>query len=155
MPARATDNRIRVVEAAQPGFRQDIDIGGRHRLVADEPAELGGTDTGPTPGELLAAALGACTTITLRMYAERKRLALTRVSCEVRHDREPADADAPAGGAGAMVDVFERRITLDGTLDAADIDRLLSIAGKCPVHRTLTASARIRTALADADTTSD
>jgi len=142
MSAGEASDPVRVSEADPSGFRQHITIGGRHQLIADEPLALGGTDTGPTPLDLLAAALGACTTITLRMYARRKDLPLTHVSCEVSHSRERlGDADP----ATRTVDVFHRRIQLEGDLNEEQISRLLAIADKCPVHRTLVGGARVRT----------
>jgi uncharacterized OsmC-like protein len=142
MSAGEVSDLVRVSEADPSGFRQHIDIGGRHQLIADEPLALGGTDAGPTPLALVAAALGACTTITLRMYARRKDLPLAQVSCEISHRRERLDhADQAAG----MVDVFERQIRLEGDLSEAQVERLLAIADKCPVHRMLVANSRVKT----------
>ena len=147
----APEGMVRVAEAE--GLRQDISVAGRHRLVADEPASLGGTGQGPTPYHFLAAALGACTTMTLRMYARRKRLPLEQAICDVSHDRCHAE-DAPEGRDG-RIDVFTRRIRLHGALDAQQRAALLAIADRCPVHRTLEAEAVIRTELADPATPSD
>lgn len=127
--------RVTVSGAGQGAYAQRLG-NGRHELRADEPASLGGGDTGPTPYELLLMSLGACTAITLRMYAARKGWALNDVSVELSHERV---AGAPP------VERIERRITLHGTLDAEQRARLRDIADKCPVHRTLTGSVRIDT----------
>lgn len=139
-----------VTEAAGGRYLNHVEIG-RHRLLADEPVSVGGYDAGPSPFQLLAAALGACTSMTLRMYAERKQLDLRRVTVDVRHDRHRADADADAGtGTAGRVDVdrFTRVVHLDGDLDDAQRAALLRIAEKCPVHRALAGTAEIVTRLA-------
>ena len=141
----APEGLVRVAEAE--GLRQDISVAGRHRLTADEPASLGGTEQGPTPYQFLAAALGACTTMTLRMYARRKNFPLEQAICDVSHARCHAE-DAPEGRDG-RIDVFTRRIRLMGELDAQQSAALLAIADRCPVHRTLEAKAVIRTEMAD------
>ncbi|WP_209426612.1 OsmC family protein [Pararhodobacter sp. SW119] len=147
-PADAPEGVVRVAEAEGGGFRQDISVEGRHALVADEPAAMGGTDRGPSPYQYLAAALGACTTMTLRIYARRKELALAHVACDVSHDRRHAEDCADCENPGARIDVFTRRIRLEGDLSAEDRADLLRIADRCPVHRTLEAQARIETELA-------
>lgn len=135
----------RVSEDDPAGLRQTISVEGRHVLVADEPARLGGSDEGPTPYQLLAAALGACTTMTLRMYAKRKGLALDHVACDVSHGK----CHGTDCGGGGKVDEFKRTIHLSGALDDDQRARLLEIADKCPVHHTLQAQAVIRTQLAE------
>lgn len=109
-----------------------------HGFVADEPAEDGGNDLGPSPYELLAAALGACTAMTLQIYARRKAYPLQELAVEVEHERVHAkdseDHDAPPG---ALLDVLKRKIVLRGPLDEAQRDDLLRVAARCPVHRTL------------------
>ncbi len=129
------------------GFRTEIDAAG-HALVGDEPASVGGTDAGPSPYDLLAAALASCTTITLQLYARRKELPLTRVTVGVRHNkihaRDCADCETRVG----RVDEFKRQIALEGDLDEAARRRLLEIADLCPVHRTLNKEVRIVTTLA-------
>ncbi|MBO6576411.1 MAG: OsmC family protein [Rhodothermales bacterium] len=108
-----------------------------HRLVADEPKELGGSDLGPTPYELLAAALGTCTAITLRMYADRKGWPLDAVDVRVDHQKIHArDCDCETTATG-RIDLMRRDIVLEGALEADQRARLLEIADKCPVHRTL------------------
>lgn len=139
----------RASEHDPDGLRQAILVGDRHRLVADEPVRLGGTDEGPTPYGLLAAALGACTAMTLRLYARRKSIPMEHVAVDVSHDRDHrADCDDCEKGS-AKIDVFTRVIRLDGDLDEAQREALLRIADKCPVHRTLESEAAIETRLAD------
>lgn len=143
--ADAPEGVTRVSEADADGLRQLISVEGRHMLSADEPADMGGTGSGPTPYQLLSAALGACTTMTLRMYARRKKLALEHVACDVTHGRCHAE-DCEGGG---KIDEFRRTIHLTGDLTDDERQRLFEIADKCPVHHTLQARAVIRTRLAD------
>lgn len=146
--AAAPEGVVRVAEAEASGFRQDIAIGGRHQIVADEPLAYGGTDLGPSPYQLLSAGLGACTTMTIRMYARRKAIPLDHVACDVPHDKvhvtdcEGCDTSQP------KVDVFRRTIRLTGALSGDQRAALLSIADKCPVHRTLHGQVVIETELA-------
>lgn len=135
-----------VTETGVGTFQQTVSVG-VHRLLADEPVAVGGLDTGPSPYELLLAALGACTAMTLRLYAERKGLPLERVSVLLRHSKIHATDCASCETTQGQIDRIERRITLDGDLDDATLDRLLEIADKCPVHRTLTSEVDIETAL--------
>jgi putative redox protein len=136
-----------VAEDRSGTFLNRVDAG-RHHFVVDEPAAVGGFDAGPSPYDLLAAALGACTSMTLRLYADRKHIALDRVIVEVDHGREhTADCEHCAEGGAPSVDVFRRRIHLEGRLGEADRTRLLAIANRCPVHRTLETSSRIETEL--------
>lgn len=116
-------------ERAGSPYAQDI-ISGNHRLFADEPVSVKGADIGPSPYEYLCAALAACTSMTLRMYAERKDWPLEHVSVQVEHKRRNDGQNMPR-------DFFCREITLKGDLDTAQRERLLEIANKCPVHRTL------------------
>ena len=118
---------------------------GRHRLIADEPVKDGGLDSGPGPYDLVLAGLGACTAMTLRLYAERKALPLERVTVELNHSRvHAADCETCETKEG-MIDRIERAIALRGNLDAQQRERLMEIADKCPVHRTLTSEVDIRT----------
>src|SRR5215468_6114973 len=142
-----------VVRETGEGKFQNLVIAGRHRLIADEPATVGGLDTGPSPYDYLSIALGACTAMTLRIYAEHKKLALGRVSVEVRHGKIAADhcADciAVAEGRDGKIDRFERIIRIDGEIDSGLTDKIVEIAGKCPVHRTLESSSAVITRLAE------
>ena len=127
---------MRVAEAGEGRFAQLVQAG-RQRLRADEPAALGGDDSGPSPYDLLAAALGACTSMTVRMYAEQKSWPLRRVSVELKHDKVHAADCAECETKDGRIDRIERVLTLEGELDEAQRQRLLEIADKCPVHRTL------------------
>ncbi len=139
------DNRI-VARTEIGGFRTEVLANG-HPLVADEPASVGGTNEGPTPYDLLAAGLAACTSMTLRMYAERKGWPLEAATVRVRHAKvHAADADA----AGGTLDRFEREITAEGPLDAEQRTRLVEIAERCPVDRTLHGPVEVVTRLAEA-----
>jgi uncharacterized OsmC-like protein len=125
-------------------FQQQVTVG-PHRFLADEPVDVGGLGSGPGPYDLLLAGLGACTAMTLRLYAERKALPLERVTVELTHDRiHAADCENCETKEG-MIDHIERAITLHGNLDDEKRRRLLEIADKCPVHRTLTSEVDIRT----------
>lgn len=133
---------ITVAETHEGRFSQSISAG-THVLRADEPAAAGGTDLGPDPYALLLGALGACTAMTLRLYADRKQWKLDHVEVLLRHGRvhaaDCADCDTKAG----MVDLIVREIVLDGELDEDQRRKLLEIAEKCPVHRTLTGEIKI------------
>jgi uncharacterized OsmC-like protein len=133
-----------VRETRRGVFQQEV-IAGRHRLTADEPVNVGGLDSGPGPYELLLAALGACTSMTLRLYADRKKLPLTRTEIRLRHSRIYATDCAECETKEGMLDRIERIITLEGELDAEARRQLLEIADKCPVHRTLISEIDIRT----------
>lgn len=141
--------RVRVAEAGEGRFAQLVQAG-RHRLRADEPAAVGGDDSGPGPYDLLAAALGACTSMTVRMYAEQKKWPLRRVSVELKHDKVHAADCAECETREGRIDRIERVLTLEGALDEAQRQRLLEIADKCPVHRTLHGEVWIPTRLAGA-----
>lgn len=107
----------------------------RHHLYVDEPVALGSADIGPTPFEYLAAALGGCTTITLRMYSERKKWAVDHIACTVKMHKEDG------------VQVFVRELSVQGNLEPDQRARLVEIANKCPVHKTLTAGSKVETVL--------
>jgi len=147
-PPGAPEGVVRVAEADPGGFLQDVNAGPKHHLLADEPRAYGGTDRGLTPYGFLAAGLGACTSMTIRMYARRKGWPLAHVSVDVTHDKVHAqDAGATNGGTGEKVDHFTRVIRLEGDLDDKQRARLLEIADKCPVHRTLERGAEVKTEL--------
>ncbi len=146
-PPGAPEGVVRVTEADPAGFLQDIQSGPRHHAVADEPASYGGTDRGMSPYGFVSSGLGACTSMTIRMYARRKKWPLTGITVDVCHDKVHAqDAGLASDG---KVDQFRRKIRLQGPLDAAQRAKLLEIADKCPVHRTLEGSAHITTELLD------
>ncbi|KIC43095.1 osmotically inducible protein C [Ruegeria sp. ANG-R] len=144
-PPGAPEGVVRVTEADPSGFLQDIQSGPRHHAVADEPASYGGTDRGMSPYGFVSSGLGACTSMTIRMYARRKKWPLTGITVDVCHDKVHAqDAGLASDG---KVDQFRRKIRLQGPLDADQRAKLLEIADKCPVHRTLEGSAHITTEL--------
>ena len=142
-PPGAPEGIVRVSEADPDGFLQDVNAGGKHHVLADEPEAYGGTDKGMSPYGFLSAGLGACTSMTIRMYAERKGWPLEHVSVDVSHDKVHAQ-DASTQGK-AKCDRFTRVIRLEGDLDADQREKLLEIADKCPVHRTLERSAEVVT----------
>jgi uncharacterized OsmC-like protein len=135
-----------VVRGSAAGFAQDIRIG-PHRLQADEPVEVGGTGAGPSPYELLAAALGACTSMTLGMYARRKHWPLEDVTVRLRHSKIHAIDCAECETKEGMLDRIDRDIELAGNLTDEQRAKLLEIADKCPLHRTLTRGMQIRSRL--------
>ena len=134
----ASDGAVHAVETGGGKFQVEI-TAGRTRVFADEPAAVGGLASGPTPYQLVSAGLGACTAMTLRLYAERKHLPLERAGVAVRHVKQPSTVPT---------DLFTRELTLEGPLDHAQRARLLEIAEKCPVHRTLEGGARVQTSFA-------
>ncbi len=136
-----------VTDNGQGPFGQTL-LDGRHAIAADEPVAAGGQDTGPNPYELLLMSLGACTAMTLRLYANRKGLPLEHVVVRLRHAKVHAEDCADCETKPALIDRIERSIELVGPLDAAQRNRLLQIAEMCPVHRTLTGTIDIRTTLA-------
>lgn len=145
-PEGAPEGVVRVSEADADGFLQDVAAGPRHHALADEPRAFGGTDRGMSPYGFLAAGLGACTSMTVRLYARRKGWPLDHVSVEVTHDRVHAqDAEADGEGGRDKVDQFRRVVRLTGDLDEERRARLMEIADRCPVHRTLERGARIVT----------
>jgi uncharacterized OsmC-like protein/alpha/beta superfamily hydrolase len=136
---------IRVAETGAGVFQQDV-IAAGHRLLADEPVEVGGLGSGPSPYDFLAAALGACTSMTLRMYATHKNLDLGPITVDVIHGKIHAkDCVDCAEGRKGRIDRFERTISVAGPLPAGLDEKLVEIAGKCPVHRTLEASSAVVT----------
>ena len=147
-PPGAPEGIVRVSEADKDGFLQDVVSGPHHHALADEPEAYGGTNRGMSPYGFLSAGLGACTSMTIRMYARRKGWPLDHVSVDVCHDKVHAqDAETSSGD---KIDTWRRRIKLTGTLDADQRQRLMEIADKCPVHRTLERSSEVVTELVDA-----
>jgi putative redox protein len=133
----AEPGTVVVAETREGKFQQLISVGGKHLLTADEPTSYGGDDSGPGPYDFLLAGLGACTSMTLRLYAERKGLPLERVQVTLRHGKIHAEDCATCETKEGMVDRIERVIELEGNLDGETRQRLMEIADKCPVHRTL------------------
>ena len=134
-----------VTDAGTGRYTQSI-TAGRHLLTADEPVSIGGADAGPNPYELLLAALGACTSMTMRMYAERKGLPLLRTTVRLRHDRVHAQDCAQTEQEVGMLSRIRREIDIEGSLNDQDRRRLVEIADRCPVHRTLNSEIVLETA---------
>jgi uncharacterized OsmC-like protein len=137
-----------VRETRNGKFQQTVSVG-PHRLLADEPAASGGDDTGLGPYDFLLAGLGACTSMTMRLYADRKSLPLERTTVTLKHSKIHAEDCAECETKAGMLDQIERVIAMEGGLDAEQRKRLMEIADKCPVHRTLTSEVRILTRAAD------
>lgn len=140
------EENLIVTRTAAEGYYTEIMANG-HPLIADEPVSYGGTDKGASPYELLAAGLGACTSMTLRMYADRKQWPLEAVIVRLRHQRTHAEDCRECETRDRKIEVIEREIELFGPLDEEQKQRLLEIAGKCPVHRTLHSKVLVRTRL--------
>ncbi len=136
-----------IVTGDASGLAQDITVG-RHRLTADEPLAAGGTDAGPNPYDLLLCALGSCTSMTLALYARRKQWPLRAVTVRLRHSKIYAVDCETCETREGQLDRIEREVELVGDLDETQRARLLEIANKCPVHRTLTSEIEIQTRLA-------
>ena len=134
-----------VVVSSESGLAQEI-VAGKHRWSADEPAPFG-KDTGPSPYELLLASLGACTSMTLRLYAQRKGFDLQRVTVRLQHSRIHAEDCLDCETKQGFLDRIDRTIELAGNLDDTQKRRLLEIAEHCPVHKTLKSEINIRTSL--------
>jgi uncharacterized OsmC-like protein/pimeloyl-ACP methyl ester carboxylesterase len=133
-----------VRETRNSKFQQTVTTG-PHRMLADEPKTAGGEDTGPGPYDFLLAGLGACTSMTMRMYADRKALPLERITVTLQHKKIHAEDCAECETREGMLDQIDRVISIEGALDADQRKRLMEIADKCPVHRTLTSEVRIVT----------
>lgn len=142
--APLADGVVRVAEHPPGRFRQAVRAG-RHMFLADEPVAMGGDDAGPNPYDLLLAGLGACTSMTMRMYAQRKGLPLDHVAVELRHAKIHAEDCESCETKAGMVDRIERRIQIRGALTPEQRQSLMAIAEKCPVHRTLHAEIRVDT----------
>lgn len=124
------------VETANGKFQQKVSAG-NHDLLADEPVSFGGTDTGPTPYDYLLTALGSCTSMTIKMYADRKKWPLESVHIELEHSREHVEDCSTCSNDENRIDVIDRSIILRGDLSDDQRAKLMEIADKCPVHRTL------------------
>ncbi len=118
-----------------------------HELIADEPESLDGLDQGPTPYELLLASLGSCTAITIRMYVDRKGWDVKGIDVQLKHEKIPELSDEGVPMPGKFIDVFERDIQITGDLEEKQYARILTIADKCPVHKTLHSAVEIKTRL--------
>ena len=148
-PAPAADppegsGSVVVRETRNSRFQQTITTG-PHQMLADEPKSAGGEDSGPGPYDFLLAGLGACTSMTMRMYADRKSLPLDRITVTLQHQKIHAEDCAECETKAGMLDQIDRVISIEGALDADQRKRLMEIADKCPVHRTLTSEIRIVT----------
>ena len=137
-----------VRETRQSKFQQTVAVG-PHRMLADEPLAAGGEDTGPGPYDFVLAGLGACTSMTMRLYADRKSLPLERVTVTLKHSKIYAQDCAECETKSGMLDQIDRLIAMEGPLDAEQRKKLMEIADKCPVHRTLTSEIHIVTHAAD------
>jgi uncharacterized OsmC-like protein/fermentation-respiration switch protein FrsA (DUF1100 family) len=144
----AAPRNVVVRETRNSKLQQTISIG-PHRLLADEPVAAGGEDSGPGPYDFLLAALGACKSMTMRLYADRKSLPLERATVTLHHSKIHAQDCAECETKEGMLDEIDVAIGLEGALDAEQRKRILEIADKCPVHRTLTSEIRIVTRAAD------
>ena len=139
-----------VIVAESPGFKfRQVMAAGSHPLVADEPESVGGDDSGPTPYDFLLASLGACTSMTIRMYADHKALPLEGVRVELHHEKIHAADCENCETQTAKIDRITRKISLTGNLKAEQRERILNIADKCPVHRTLHSSVLVETDLTE------
>ncbi|EKS33984.1 bifunctional alpha/beta hydrolase/OsmC family protein [Afipia clevelandensis] len=134
-----------VVSETRASKLQNVIAAGRHRILADEPVDVGGMDSGPGPYDFLLGALGACTSMTMRLYAERKAIPLARTTVTLRHSRIHAKDCEDCETKDGMIGRIDRVIAMDGALDAEQRAKLMEIADKCPVHRTLTSEIKIVT----------
>ena len=152
-PEQAVDvgeapRNVVVRETRNSKFQQTVSIG-PHHMLADEPVAAGGEDSGPGPYDFVLAGLGACTSMTMRLYADRKSLPLERVTVTLKHSKIHAEDCAECETKAGMLDQIERVIAMEGNLDTEQRKKLMEIADKCPVHRTLTSEVRIVTQAAD------
>jgi len=146
MSGEGSREGVVIVRGAVDRLAQEISAGA-HRLTSDEPVSAGGAGTGPTPYDLLLAALGSCTSMTVGMYAKRKQWPLASVTVRLRHSRVHVQDCADCETSDAKLTVIEREIELEGPLDQEQRARLLGIADRCPVHLTLASRIDVRTRL--------
>ena len=132
------------VSGPATGFRTEVEVGG-HRLVVDEPIAVGGADAGPTPYEMLLAGLGACTVMTLRIYADRRKWPLERARVTLQHRKVHAQDCVDCDKKDAKMDVIDRIIFLEGSLNEEQRTKLIEIAERCPVHQTLKGKIQVNT----------
>ena len=143
----AENENVTIVQETGKGkFNQEIKVG-KHVLVGDEPVANGGNDLGPSPYDFLLAALGTCTSMTVRYYADFKKIPLSKVSVSLTHEKKYAQDCADCEKSDAKIDHIERKITLEGDLSEEQRKKLLEVANKCPVHKTLTSTVKISTEL--------
>ena len=142
----STSNQVAVRLDDEPGYTTEI-LAGFHKLIADEPEEVGGNDFGPDPYELLSSSLGACTAMTLKMYARRKKWPLKEVTVHLNHFKKYVDDCNGCEKSNSRLDHFERLIEIEGDLSQEQRTRLLEIADRCPVHKTLHGDIRVETKL--------
>ncbi|MDT0687583.1 bifunctional alpha/beta hydrolase/OsmC family protein [Autumnicola psychrophila] len=147
-PDLETDHQV-VANLGSDGFTTQVKAG-IHNFIADEPVKVGGNNFGPTPYELLSAGLAACTSMTIQMYAKRKKWPVENVETHVSYAKQHASDCEDCDKDGSKIDIFEREIAISGDLDEKQVKRLLEIADKCPVHKTLSAEVVITTKLANA-----
>ena len=133
-----------IVHGTAAGFAQEIEIG-PHELFADEPVSYGGTDTGPSPYDLLLAALGSCTSMTIGFYARKRKWPLEKITVSLRHTRIHATDCEECETKEGKVDRIELEIQLTGSLTDEQRAKLMEVAGRCPVHQTLTSEINIKT----------
>lgn len=140
------EKRVVIVTGTGSSLAQAIEVGD-HKLSADEPVAAGGTDTGPNPYDLLLAALGSCKSITVTLYARRKAWPLESVTVRLRHDKIHADDCESCESKDVLLDRIDCELSFSGPLSPEQRTRLLEIASRCPVHRTLTSEIEIRSRL--------
>ncbi len=137
-----------ITQTSAPTLKTRINTG-KHTLFSDEPVEVGGEDTGPSPYEILLSALGACTGMTITMYAKRKTMPLKGITVYLRHDKVYVEDCAHCEKDTSKIDLIYREIELIGDLNSDQRNKLLDIANKCPVHKSLSSGINIKTQLRD------
>lgn len=143
------ENKIKEVTVAARGegkFAQQVTIG-NHTLIVDEPRSVGGDDAGPSPYDLILAALGSCTSITLSLYAKLKKIPLEKVNVKLTHSKIHAQDCAECDKKTVKIDHIDRKIEVEGNLTNEQLQALLAVANKCPVHQTLTSKIEVETSL--------